>query len=97
MNETPEEKILEGIETPEKNRTWKEDITIPVPLKKFLKMKKKINNLESEVKKLKDDSTNESLKRWKLENELKEKEKAYNELKVDYQKLLGIEPEEKTE
>ena len=47
--------------------------------------KKKINNLESEVKKLKDDSTNESLKRWKLENELKEKEKAYNELKVDYQ------------
>ena len=96
MNETPEEKILEEVETPEKNRTWKEDITIPVPLKKFLKMKKKINNLESEVKKLKDDSTNESLKRWKIENELKEKEKAYNELKVDYQKLLGIEPEETT-
>ena len=97
MNETPEEKILEEVETPEKNRTWTEDITIPVPLDKFLSMKKKINKLQNKVKELKNEASEERMKKWKKDSELEEKCKAYNALKADYEKLLGISTEEKSE
>ena len=47
--ETPEQNMVEPkIETPEKK--WTEDITVPVPLNEYLKMKKKILTLKQNVK-----------------------------------------------
>ena len=97
MNETPEEKIFEEVETPEKEKEWTEDITIPVPLSEFLKMKKKISKLENKCEKLKEEATEQRHLKWAKESELTDKCKAYDELKSDYEKLLGIGSEEKPE
>ena len=95
MNETPEGKIFEEIEIPEKEREWTEDITIPVPLSEFLKMKKKISKLQNKCEKLKEEATEQRHLKWAKESELTDKCKAYDELKADYEKLLGIGSEEK--
>lgn len=84
MNETPETNKIDQVEIPEKK--WTEDITIPVPLSEFLKMKAKIQKLKNAEKKTSD-------LRWKAEFENIELKKNYEALKKDYQKLLGIEEE----
>ena len=84
MNETPETNKIDQVEIPEKK--WTENITIPVPLSEFLKMKAKIQKLKNEEKKTSD-------LRWKAEFENIELKKNYEALKKDYQKLLGIEEE----
>ena len=97
MNETPEEKIFEEIETPEKKFDWAKDIKIEVPLNEFMKMKKKISKLQNKCEKLKEEATEQRHLKWAKESELTDKCKAYDELKADYEKLLGIGSEEKTE
>lgn len=85
MIETPENNALDAkVETPEKK--WTDDVLVPVPLTEFLKMKKKIMKLEHEKKEASD-------KRWKVELEKGNLQKAYNEMKKDYQKVLGIKEE----
>lgn len=82
MIETPENNALNAkVETPEKK--WTDDVIVPVPLTEFLKMKKKIMKLEHEKKEASD-------KRWAVELEKGNLQKAYNEMKKDYQKVLGI-------
>ena len=82
MIETPENNALNAkVET-----KWTDDVLVPVPLTEFLKMKKKIMKLEHEKKEASD-------KRWAVELEKCNLQKAYNEMKKDYQKVLGIEPE----
>lgn len=89
MIETPENNALNAkVETPEKK--WTDDVLVPVPLTEFLKMKKKIMKLEHEKKEASD-------KRWAVELEKCNLQKAYSEMKKDYQKLLGIKEEEKSE
>ena len=85
MIETPENNALDAkVETPEKK--WTDDVVVPVPLTEFLKMKKKIMKLEHEKKEASD-------KRWAVELEKGNLQKAYNEMKKDYQKVLGIKEE----
>ena len=85
MIETPENNALDAkVETPEKK--WTDDVVVPVPLTEFLKMKKKIMKLEHEKKEASD-------KRWEVELEKGNLQKAYNEMKKDYQKVLGIKEE----
>ena len=84
--ERPEDKIMNEVETPERNRDWMESVKVPVPLTEFLKMKKKIMKLEHEKKEA-------SEKRWAVELEKSNLQKAYNEMKKDYQKVLGIKEE----
>lgn len=86
MIETPENNALENakVETPEKK--WTDDVLVPVPLTEFLKMKKKIMKLEHEKKEITE-------KRWAVELEKGNLQKAYNEMKKDYQKVLGIKEE----
>ena len=82
MIETPESNALDAkVETPEKK--WTDDVVVPVPLTEFLKMKKKIMKLEQQNKEITD-------KRWEAELEKGNLQKAYNEMKKDYQKVLGI-------
>lgn len=85
MIETPENNALDAkVETPEKK--WTDDVLVPVPLTEFLKMKKKIMKLEHEKKEASD-------KRWEVELEKGNLQKAYNEMKKDYQKVLGVKEE----
>lgn len=82
MIETPENNALNAkVETPEKK--WTDDVVVPVPLTEFLKMKKKIMKLEHEKKEITE-------KRWAVELEKGNLQKAYNEMKKDYQKVLGV-------
>ena len=82
MIETPESNALNAkVETPEKK--WTDDVVVPVPLTEFLKMKKKIMKLEHEKKEITE-------KRWAVELEKGNLQKAYNEMKKDYQKVLGV-------
>lgn len=81
--ETPEQNTVEPkIETPEKK--WTEDITIPVPLNEYLKMKKKIMKLEQSVKDAKAEEMKEFSKR-------REAEKTIDQLKDQIKEMLGIE------
>ena len=85
MIETPENNALDAkVGTPEKK--WTDDVVVPVPLTEFLKMKKKIMKLEHEKKEITE-------KRWAVELEKGNLQKAYNEMKKDYQKVLGIKEE----
>lgn len=85
MIETPENNALNAkVETPEKK--WTDDVLVPVPLTEFLKMKKKIMKLEHEKKEITE-------KRWAVELEKGNLQKAYNEMKKDYQIALGIKQE----
>ena len=85
MIETPENNALDAkVETPEKK--WTDDVLVPVPLTEFLKMKKKIMKLEHEKKEITE-------KRWAVELEKGNLQKAYNEMKKDYQIALGIKQE----
>lgn len=80
--ETPEQNAVEPkIETPEKK--WTEDITIPVPLDEYLKMKKKILTLKQNVKDAKDAETKEWSKRREAEETIKQ-------LKDQIKEMLGI-------
>ena len=81
--ETPEQNAVEPkVETPEKK--WTEDITIPVPLNEYLKMKKKIMKLEQNVKDAKDAETKEWSKR-------RQAEETIAQLKDQIKEMLGIE------
>ena len=81
--ETPEQNAVNPkIETPEKK--WTEDITIPVPLNEYLKMKKKIMKLEQNVKDAKDAETKEWSKR-------RQAEETIAQLKDQIKEMLGIE------
>ena len=84
--EKPEDKIMNEVETPERNRDWAEDITIPVPLNEYMKLKRKVMKLRQENK-IKSD------KYWKEWSRANEAEKKYDALKADYQKLLGMDEE----
>lgn len=86
MNETPEEKIVNEVETPEKNKRWTDDVVIPVPLTKFMKMKTKITKLETKVKEA--DS-----KKYDYMRQAMDAEDKYKRIKADYEKLLGIDKE----
>lgn len=90
MNETPEEKIMNNVETPEKNRKWTDDVVVPVPLTKFLKMKSKIVKLEHEIKE-------QEHKRYEYMRQAMDAEDRFKAIKADYEKLLGISKEEKSE
>ena len=82
--ENPEEKIMSEVETPEEKKfDWARDIKIEVPLNEFLKMKKKISKLQSKCKELEKKADDQRSQRWKIES-------AYDKLKADYQKVLGI-------
>lgn len=81
--ETPEQNAVEPkIETPEKK--WTEDITIPVPLNEYLKMKKKIMKLEQSVKDAKAEEMKEFSKR-------RQAEETIAQLKDQIKEMLGIE------
>ena len=85
--ENPEEKIISEVETPEEKKfDWARDIKIEVPLNEFLKMKKKISKLQSKCKELEKKADDQRSQRWKIES-------AYDKLKADYQKVLGIKEE----
>lgn len=71
-------------------KSWMDDITIPVPLNEFLKLKKKINKIENKRRKIAEDRNYQRSEKWRIVGLLEEKEKAYDALKADYQKLLGI-------
>lgn len=86
MNETPEEKIMNEVETPEKNKRWTDDVVIPVPLTKFMKMKTKIAKLENKVKEA--DS-----KKYEYMRQAMDAEDKFKKIKADYEKLLGIDKE----
>lgn len=63
----------------EKKTSWMDDITIEIPLKKFVKMKKKIYEQEQEI-------TDKRHNYYELKMQ-------YGKLKEDYQKVLGIKEE----
>ena len=82
--ETPEQNTVNPkIETPEKKFDWARDIRIEVPLNEFMKMKKKISKLQNKCKELEKKADDQRSQRWKIES-------AYDKLKADYQKILGI-------
>ena len=70
-------------QTEEKKFDWARDIKIEVPLNEFLKMKKRISKLQSKCKELEQKADDQRSQRWKIES-------AYDKLKADYQKVLGI-------
>lgn len=81
-------------EEPENKFDWAKDIRIEVPLNEFFKLKKKIGKLKNKIKELENEVADERHKKWQKDDELQEKQKAYDALKADYQKLLGIDSEE---
>ena len=86
--EKPEDKIMNEVETPEEKKfDWARDIRIEVPLNEFMKMKKKISKLQNKCKELERKADDQRSQRWKIES-------AYDKLKADYQKLLGIKKDE---
>ena len=91
--EKPEDKIMNEVETPERNRDWMESVKVPVPLNELMKMKDRIFELEKVVdekgRELKK-ADNEYLDQWRRANNAEEALKA---LKADYQKLLGMDEE----
>ena len=81
--ETPEQNMVEPkIETPEKK--WTDDITIPVPLNEFLKLKEKIMELEQSFKDAKAEEMKEFSRRM-------EAERTITQLKDQIKEMLGIE------
>ena len=84
MIETPESNVIQDIETPEEKKfDWAKDVKIEVPLNEFMKMKKKISKLQNKCKELERKADEQRSQRWKIES-------AYDKLKADYQKVLGI-------
>ena len=88
--EKPEEKIMNEVETPERNRDWMESVKVPVPLNELMKMKDRIFELEKAVDRAKQDYIKQRDLRWEVEKKLDTKTMAYEVLKADYQKLLGM-------
>ena len=86
MIETPENNVLQDIETPEQKAKWTDDIFINIPLTEFLKLKKKISKLQNKCKELEKKADDQRSQRWKIES-------SYDKLKADYQKVLGIKEE----
>lgn len=85
MIETPESNALDAkVETPEKK--WTDDVVVPVPLTKFMKMKTKIAKLENKVKEA--DS-----KKYEYMRQAMDAEDKFKKIKADYEKLLGIDKE----
>ena len=88
MIETPESNALDAkVETPEKK--WTDDVVVPVPLTKFMKMKTKIAKLENKVKEA--DS-----KKYEYMRQAMDAEDKFKKIKADYEKLLGIDKEGET-
>jgi len=88
--ENPEEKIMNEVETPERNRDWMESVSVPVPLNELMKYKDRIHELEKEIDKKDQENKEESNKYWREWSRANEAEKKYDALKKDYQKLLGV-------
>ena len=91
--EKPEDKIMNEVETPERNRDWMESVKVPVPLNELMKMKDKIFELEKAL-----DASGRELKKvddkyWEQRSKTSKAEEKYEALKKDYQKLLGIDEE----
>lgn len=91
--EKPEEKIMNEVETPERNRDWMESVKVPVPLNELMKMKDRIFELERKIEKAERDCDRQRDIRWDVEKKLDTKTMAYEALKADYQKLLGMDEE----
>ena len=91
--EKPEEKIMNEVETPERNRDWMESVKVPVPLNELMKMKDRIFELEKAIDEKERENKEESSKYWEQWRRADAAEKKYETLKADYQKLLGIEEE----
>lgn len=88
MIETPENNALDAkVETPEKK--WTDDILVPVPLTKFMKMKTKIAKLKNKVKEA--DS-----KKYEYMRQAMDAEDKFKKIKADYEILLGINKEGET-
>lgn len=88
MIETPESNALDAkVETPEKK--WTDDVVVPVPLTKFMKMKTKIAKLENKVKEA--DS-----KKYEYMRQAMDAEDKFKRIKADYEILLGINKEGET-
>ena len=83
--ENPEEKMMKW-ETPEKNKDWAADVMVPVPLNEYVKLKMAVVDLEHKLER----ANNETLRASGRAYDAKE---AYEKLKKDYQKLLGIKEE----
>lgn len=81
-----EEQEVMIVQTEQKEPKWTDDIFINVPLTKFLKMKKKIAKLQNKCEELEKKADDQRSQRWKIES-------AYDKLKADYQKVLGIKEE----
>lgn len=71
----------------EKSYEWLKDQTITVPVEEFINMRLGWE----EVKRQRDDMFHE---KWEWRSKYDELKNAYETLKADYQKLLGIKEEE---
>ena len=69
-----EEKIKEN---------WADTVEITIPLSKYFKLVKKVEQLKRKVK----ENDDKYWEQWRRANEA---EKAYKALKADYEKLLGV-------
>lgn len=88
--ERPEDKIMNEVETPERNRDWMESVKVPVPLNELMKMKDRIFELEKVVDEKERELKKADTEYWEQWRKAKNAEESLQALKADYQKLLGI-------
>lgn len=93
--EKPEDKIMNDVETPERNRDWMECVKVPVPLNELMKMKDKIFELEKAVDERDRELKKADDKYWDQWRRANKAEESFQGIKAAYQELLGIEEGEK--
>lgn len=81
MVETPETNKIEPVEKIKEN--WADTVEITIPLSKYFKLVKKVEKLKRKVKE-------ENERYWKEWHKANDAEKALENLKKDYQELLGM-------
>lgn len=81
MVETPETNKIEPVEKIKEN--WADTVEITIPLSKYFKLVKKVEKLKRKVKEAND-------RYWKEWHRANDAEKALENLKKDYQELLGM-------
>ncbi len=81
MVETPETNKIEPVEKIKEN--WADTVEITIPLSKYFKLVKKVEKLKRKVKE-------ESDRYWREWHRANDAEKALENLKKDYQELLGM-------
>ena len=91
--EKPEEKIMSQVESPETNRNWMESVKVPVPLNELMKFKDRIYAIQNELAAAERELKKADDKYWEQWRRANKAEDALQELKADYQKLLGIDEE----